>query len=114
MQLIRRSSLWPLLKRDGLALQYFALAFLYNYSIGHPLHFRRRRRRSDLITFVGSTSYAAIVVIHLLEAAVSPPGHLPDLYVVANVGLCATGFAFGWAWAMKRLVEESWALGFVG
>lgn len=33
------SSMWPLLKRDGVGLQYFALLLLWNRMIGYsPLH----------------------------------------------------------------------------
>lgn len=34
LTLIRSSSLWPLLKKDGLALQHFVVTFLWNYLAG--------------------------------------------------------------------------------
>jgi alpha-1,3-glucosyltransferase len=34
-QLIHPNSMWPLLKRDGLGVQYLALIFLWNYVVGH-------------------------------------------------------------------------------
>jgi len=54
--------------------------------------------------------YSAIAILHALEAVATPPAHLPDLFVVLNVELCAAVFGLSFLWSLTRLAEESWAL----
>ncbi|KAM0790439.1 hypothetical protein ACM66B_003317 [Microbotryomycetes sp. NB124-2] len=99
-------SMWPLLKRDGLALQYVALLALWNFAIGYnPL-----RLRSSFVKVLSLVTYALAAIIHLLECISTPPAHLPDLFIVANVGLSVTVFGLSFLWASKRLVQESWVV----
>ncbi|KAI8825192.1 ALG6, ALG8 glycosyltransferase family-domain-containing protein [Fimicolochytrium jonesii] len=62
-------SMFPLLYRDGLALPYVVLSLFW---IG--------------------VVYLAIIAIHILELTVPPRKSLPDVYVMANVGLCTAVF----------------------
>lgn len=98
-------SMWPLLKKDGLSVQYIALVLLWNYGIGHnPL------RQSALKYFTNSI-YFAILVLHCAELVYVPPSRYPDLFPVLNAVLCAGVFGIAYLWSLKRLVELSWAMG---
>lgn len=100
-------SMWPLLKKDGLGLQYLAMLFLWNRLIGHSplkLHF------GYFVEFVSSVVHTAIIILHLLELVVTPPARYPDLFPVLNVLICTPIFGLIWLWSIKRLVEVSWAI----
>ncbi|KAK4049316.1 Glucosyltransferase-like protein [Microbotryomycetes sp. JL201] len=102
------SSMWPLLKRDGLAVQYVALLILWNFAIGYnPL-----RLRSSFVKVLSLVAYASMAIIHAIEYISDPPAHLPDLFVVANVGLSVSVFGLSFLWASKRLVQEGWVVAF--
>ena len=118
-------SMWPLLKRDGLGTAYVSLTLLWNHFIGNdpfalPSGFIKYlslvRIRSSCchlrmcMLTIAQTTYTLIGVLHLLDSIASPPAHLPDLFVVLNLTLCASVFGLSFLWGMKRQVEESWAL----
>ncbi|GJE98268.1 glycosyltransferase family 57 protein [Phanerochaete sordida] len=104
-------SMWHLLKRDGLALQYLALLILWNRIIGHnPL----RIRQKSLMDYLSITVYGICILLHVLETIVPPPSHLPDIYPVLNVLLSTPVFGITWLWSIKRTVEVSWGLGGLG
>ncbi|KAK4049334.1 Glucosyltransferase-like protein [Microbotryomycetes sp. JL221] len=101
-------SMWPLLKRDGLALQYVAILLLWNFAIGYNPF----KLRSSFVKILSLITYTLIAAIHTLECIASPPEHLPDLFAVANVGLSVTVFGLSFLWASKRLVQEGWVVAF--
>ncbi|KAJ3345108.1 Glucosyltransferase-like protein [Kappamyces sp. JEL0680] len=76
-------SMWPLLKKDGLALPYVASFLLWN------------------------ASYAGFVVLHVAEWCIKPPGHLPDLFVVLNVLLSTGLFAIMFAYLYRLLLSAT-------
>ncbi|KEI42721.1 glycosyltransferase family 57 protein [Mixia osmundae IAM 14324] len=99
-------SMWPLLKRDGLGVQYVALTLLWNRVIGHdPL-----RMPSSFLKALTLVTYSCILAMHVLELIAPAPAHLPDLYPVLNLTLSAAIFGLSWLWGIKRQVEESWAI----
>ncbi|KAI0689055.1 glucosyltransferase [Cytidiella melzeri] len=103
-------SMWPLLKKDGVAVQYFALILLWNRLIGYsPLD-----ATSVLLRYGSLATYAACIFLHLAEALIPPPARLPDIYAVLNVLISTPVFAFAWLWSIKRGVEVGWALGGLG
>jgi alpha-1,3-glucosyltransferase len=55
--------------------------------------------------------YPACIGLHLLELAVTPPAHLPDIFSVLNVLVCTPVFVLTWLWSIKRGLEIQWALG---
>ncbi|KAG0691472.1 hypothetical protein DFH29DRAFT_125933 [Suillus ampliporus] len=64
-------SMWPLLKKDGLGVQYVAILLRWNRLIWHnPFKLRCR-------SFVGLVSSVAIILLHLLELTVTPPARYP-------------------------------------
>ncbi|KAL1950330.1 hypothetical protein VTO73DRAFT_5454 [Trametes versicolor] len=104
-------SMWPLLKRDGLGVQYFALLVLWNKFVGYnPLKLGKR----PWLQLLSMTVYAACAVLHLAEALFTPPARLPDLFPVLNVLVSTPVFALVWLWSIKRGVEVSWTLGGLG
>ncbi|ORY54757.1 ALG6, ALG8 glycosyltransferase family-domain-containing protein [Leucosporidium creatinivorum] len=99
-------SMWPLLKRDGLGVQYLALTLGWNYLVGYnPFHLRH-----SFVKYLSLGAYSAIIALHLLELVASPPAHLPDLFVLFNVALSVVVFGLGFLWASKRSVQEGWGV----
>ncbi|SSD60728.1 probable Dolichyl pyrophosphate Man9GlcNAc2 alpha-1,3-glucosyltransferase [Saccharomycodes ludwigii] len=121
-------SLWPLLKKDGLCLQYFAILYLSNWLIGNfsfitPRFFPKwltpgpsvsdvsvaYRRRSLLPNslfwkvFI-VLSYIIMGAIHLCDFLLAPPDKYPDLWVLLNSALCFGCFVLVWLWTNYKLV----------
>lgn len=122
-------SMWPLLKRDGLAIPYIAMTLLWNRLIGYNPFSLKRNTRARYASFVSilflnlirklSPSYyqaicSACLTLHLIELLIPPPQRLPDIYPVLNVLVSTPVFAFTWLWSVKRGVEVSWGLGGIG
>ncbi|KAI0768999.1 ALG6, ALG8 glycosyltransferase family-domain-containing protein [Trametes elegans] len=104
-------SMWPLLKRDGLGVQYVALLILWNKLIGYN-PFKSNRR--SVLQLLSAVVYLACITLHVAEVLFSPPARLPDLFPVLNVLVSTPVFALVWLWSIKRGVEVSWALGGLG
>lgn len=100
-------SMWPLLKKDGLGIQYLAMLFLWNRLIGHNPF---KIRYGYFVELVSSVVHAAIILLHLLELVVTPPARYPDLFPVLNVLICTPIFGLIWLWSIKRSAEVSWAI----
>ncbi|KAG8860864.1 Glucosyltransferase-like protein [Tulasnella sp. 330] len=103
-------SMWPLLKKDGLGLQYAALTFLWNYVIGYnPI-----TMASGSMRYLSLAVYAGIASLHAGESIFTPPARYPDLFPVLNVLLSGTVFGLAWLWGMKKQLEEGWAIAGLG
>ncbi|KAI0365736.1 hypothetical protein BV20DRAFT_972820 [Pilatotrama ljubarskyi] len=101
-------SMWPLLKRDGLGLQYVALLVFWNRLVGYnPIKFSK----GSLLQLLSIAVYAACVALHLAELLFAPPAHLPDIFPVLNVLISTPVFALVWLWSIERGIEVSWTLG---
>ncbi|KAF9220297.1 hypothetical protein BS17DRAFT_787870 [Gyrodon lividus] len=101
-------SMWPLLKRDGLGVQYLSMLLLWCRLIGYN-PFRLR-----LHSFVGLLSTAIHIsmgFLHLSELVVAPPARYPDLFPVLNVLVSTPVFGLIWLWSIKRGIEVGWAMG---
>lgn len=120
-------TLWPLLKKDGLALQYcvcfaFCNWLLGNFSFVTPTFLPKfltpgpsvssvdsnYRRRSLLpksiiwkLIIVGS--YLSMGAIHVLDMFVAPPADYPDLWVILNCTLSFGCFMLFWLWNYCKL-----------
>ncbi|KAG8897754.1 Glucosyltransferase-like protein [Tulasnella sp. 403] len=100
-------SMWPLLKKDGLGLQYGALTLLWNYVIGYnPLTLSR-----SFIKTISIAVYAAIATLHSAECIFSPPARYPDLFTVLNVLVSGSVFGLAWLWGLRKQFEAGWAIG---
>lgn len=104
--------MFPLLKKDGLCLQYWSMMVLYNRLIGYNPFTLSHWAKIDVLALM---TYLAMGLIHLGEWALAPPDRLPDLYIVLNLTLSFVIFSLSYLWGLVRLVEEAWALvGFSG
>lgn len=99
-------SLYPLLKRDGLALPAIALTLFWNYSLGYNPF----KLSTGLVKYLSIASLVFGLTLVFLEATITPPPHLPDLFAVLNVVWSCAIFGLGWLWSLTRLVEEAWGL----
>lgn len=93
-------SLYPLLKKDDLVLQYFVANFLINALIGPKLLLKARGAWGWVIR----ASYGLIVLYHVLDFVVPPPARYPDLWVIYNITLSFGAYGLFWAWLSWRIV----------
>ncbi|CAK7225604.1 Glucosyltransferase-like protein [Sporothrix curviconia] len=116
-------TMYPLLKRVDLGVPYAVLTLLWAYLLGlPPTSLSAYFPRPDGPAINGKTEespalwgtllihgpfYLAMVMWHVLEAALPPPPDKPDLWVVANVGVGAAGFGICYLWCLWRLVAGS-------
>ncbi|KAK0540209.1 Glucosyltransferase-like protein [Tilletia horrida] len=117
-------SLWPLLKKDGVGLQYTMMLFFWNWVIGHRPFSELLAGRQTFIGWFGGLVHVAMVGLHALEAGLpyllSPSSldrlttRYPDLFPVLNVVLCTPVFGLIWLWALKRQLEVGFAVGLGG
>ncbi|KAG9019276.1 Glucosyltransferase-like protein [Tulasnella sp. 427] len=99
-------SMWPLLKKDGLGLQYATLTFLWNYIVGYnPLSLPASNTK-----LLSLATYSVIAALHGAEILVSPPARYPDLYPVLNVLLCSGIFGLSLLWGLKKQMEAGWGI----
>ncbi|KAF8123074.1 glucosyltransferase [Mycena galopus ATCC 62051] len=104
-------SMWPLLKRDGLGVQYIALTILWNRLLGYnPLRLPSR----SFVQLLSLAVYAAAIGLHVLELLITPPARYPDLFAVLNVLISTPVFVLVWLWSIKCGLEISWAVGGLG
>ena len=113
-------TLYPLLKRDGLATPYAVITLLWSYLIGvPPTSFSVYHGNVDTLednvswfTMLLHTGfYSAGLVWHVLEIYMPPPENKPDLYPVTNVLIGAVGFGICYLWCFWKLVLHSGILG---
>lgn len=100
-------SMWPLLQRDGLALQYSVVSLLYAWLMGTFEHLPRHW--FGKVVHVGS--YAAVLGLHVAEGVMGKVERWPDLWVVGGVEVCFGGFVVAWVWVLGRLWRESRRVG---
>lgn len=100
-------SLFPLLKKDGLVLQYFTTFALICWFVGG---FGRLQNNllwpKDLGMVTKAVivlSYAAMVVYHVVEYMVPPPAQYPDLWVILNCAISFACFALFYLWLLVRM-----------
>lgn len=99
-------SMWPLLKRDGLGVQYVALTVLWNAAVGYT-PFKRPKMFCQFVSLVVSI---ACISLHFLELVIQPPVQYPDLFPVLNVLVCTPVFGLVWLWSIKSGIEVGWAI----
>ncbi|CAL9732923.1 dolichyl pyrophosphate Man9GlcNAc2 alpha-1,3-glucosyltransferase [Monosporozyma unispora] len=120
-------TLWPLLKKDGLALQYFVIFIMYNWLLGNfsfvtpkflpksvtpgpsmsnvSSHYHRRSLLPDSIIWklIIVVSYLCMFAIHIVDYAVPAPSQYPDLWVLLNCALGFGCFVLFWFWNYYKL-----------
>lgn len=101
-------SLFPLLKKDGLLLQYYVMFVMINWMMGgltlssksNMLWPSSTNLLNKLVIFV---SYAAIPIFHIVEYNVMPPARYPDLWVIANTSISFCCFSWFYLWLMYKI-----------
>lgn len=115
-------TLFPLLKRDELQVPYFVLSLLWAYLLGLPptsLALYRRRKVFPEASVQADDSlrvttkllhliyYTVMISWHLLEAFTAPPVTKPDLWVVLNALIGASGFGIMYLWCTWKLIQQA-------
>ncbi|KAK5988909.1 putative dolichyl pyrophosphate Man9GlcNAc2 alpha-1,3-glucosyltransferase [Cladobotryum mycophilum] len=108
-------TMFPLLHRVDLRVPYGVFTLLWAYLLGLPptsIHRAYFQEGQSTFTKWGTFLlhggfYLLMGAWHVLEAFVLPPPGKPDLWVVANVGIGATGFMLCYLWCLWRLLRES-------
>jgi alpha-1,3-glucosyltransferase len=80
-------TLWPLLKKDGLIIQYIAGWILWNtltQDVWKGDVGKIKKYLGLVISCLIKISFGIIAVLSVLEMTTPPPSSLPDLYVVLN------------------------------
>lgn len=101
-------SLFPLLKKDGLSLQYVVTLLLINWMInGFALS------RNDsllwpsslhvLFKLVIGLSYIAVLGFHAIEGNFPPPERYPDLWVILNTTISFGCFSSFYLWLLYKI-----------
>lgn len=99
-------SMWPLLQREHLQLQYFVVLFLWNWLLGHfePSRlFSATLPRNWFWRLVVLGFYAGMLALHVAEHLYPQVDRYPDLWVVGNVLLCAPCFGLFWLYTLYNL-----------
>ncbi|PGH08051.1 alpha-1,3-glucosyltransferase [Blastomyces parvus] len=117
-------TLFPLLRRDELRVPYFVLTLLWAYLLGLPPTsldlYRNESAQSSESTqedVVGNLHvltkilhliyYLSMIFWHILEAFVATPAGKPDLWVVLNVLIGASGFGILYLWCTWKLIQQA-------
>lgn len=100
-------SLYPLLKKDGLVLQYTVMLCLINWLIGgfnikHNLLFHLK---SWFWNIIFALSYLAIIAYHVLDLCIDPPFLLPDLWVILNITISFCCFSLFYLWLLYEIYK---------
>ncbi|RLV95383.1 Dolichyl pyrophosphate Man9GlcNAc2 alpha-13-glucosyltransferase [Spathaspora sp. JA1] len=96
-------SLYPLLKKDELIMQYFVTNFLINWLIGSKILLPKTK--TTLNTLVIWTSYLLIIIYHVIDATIIPPERYPDLWVILNIAISFIGFTYFWLWLVYKIYK---------
>lgn len=93
-------TMFPLLRRVDLTVPYAVLTFLWAWLLGLPptstsAYFQKGQPMwaQIAVAMTHGSFYVAMLAWHFVDATIEPPVSMPDLWVVANVGIGAAGFA---------------------
>jgi alpha-1,3-glucosyltransferase len=107
-------TMFPLLRRVDLEVPYAVLTLLWAWLLGLPptstsayLDASQPLWAQIGLAMIHGSIYVAMVAWHVVEAVVQPPNSMPDLWVVANVGIGAVGFGLCYLWCFGKLLVES-------
>ena len=105
-------TLYPLLKRDELALPYAVLTLLWQYLLGLPpasweLYRPHTPTLPSPVKLLHGSFYVVMLAWHVGEYYLPPPQSKPDLWVVLNCVVGAAGFGICYLWCTWQLYEKS-------
>lgn len=97
-------SLYPLLKRDGLSLQYWVLLVMINWLIG-GFSFKNNLlfQKSWFWNIIFTLSYLAVIGFHVIDLTLPPPDYLPDLWVILNTTISFGCFSLFYLWLLFEI-----------
>lgn len=96
-------SMYPLLYKDDLVLQYFVIVLLMNWLLGWKnLVYPTKLCLNNLVIGV---VYLAMIVYHIVDAVVLTPARYPDLWVILNTGISFVAFGYFWLWLIYRICK---------
>lgn len=101
-------SMYPLLKKDDLALQYFVMLLTINWLIGGfsmNLNKNLLWSRNLFWKLIISGSYLSIIAYHLIDYFAEPPSSLPDLFVLLNTTISFGCFSLFYCWLIYKLYK---------
>ncbi|EGV60095.1 ALG6, ALG8 glycosyltransferase [Yamadazyma tenuis ATCC 10573] len=93
-------SMFPLLKKDGLSLQYAVLLVMINWLIG-GFNWRGNllfQKSSWFWNSVFALSYLSIAAYHIIDFQFDPPASYPDLWVILNTTISFGCFSLYYLW----------------
>ncbi|EME50342.1 glycosyltransferase family 57 protein [Dothistroma septosporum NZE10] len=103
-------TLFPLLAKDTLKIPYTVLIALWAFLVGLPpfsisaYTVPASEGGLDILSkLIHLGTYAAALIWHAGELFVLPPSNKPDLWVVGNVALGASGFFVTYLWCLLQL-----------
>lgn len=100
-------SMWPLLKKDNLVLQYSVLALLSNWLMGGFTFDMKKNllvpKKSRLWQFIIAASYISMAAFHAIDYFLVPPEKYPDLWVILNSTIGFGMFSITWLWLLYKL-----------
>lgn len=94
-------SMWPLLRRDGLTLQYIAMTGFWNW-VGEMYHLPG----SILGKTIHLAVYLAMAGWHVGQATIKMHEKYPDFWVVINVEICCAAFGLVWLWCLLKMYKS--------
>lgn len=94
-------SMWPLLQRDGLTLQYIITLALSNFLVGK----KAILPKSIIWKIIIVLSYIAAFSIHGIEVFVPPLSKYPDLWVILNTTVSFGCFGIFWLWLLYKMYQ---------
>ncbi|KAK6459944.1 glucosyltransferase required for N-linked glycosylation pathway [Scheffersomyces coipomensis] len=95
-------SLYPLLKKEDLVLQYAVSNFLINWLIGPKLLLSNHNLFYSLII---KGSYFLMIVYHILDFSLPPPQRFPDLWVILNIAISFGAFSIFFLWLNYKVYK---------
>ncbi|VVT54571.1 uncharacterized protein SAPINGB_P004142 [Magnusiomyces paraingens] len=108
-------SMWPLLQREGLQLQYFVMTLCWNWLVGN-FNFLTHEHKLQTYLLPSSgffwrsvlvLSYAAMAFYHAVELLLPAPAKYPDIYPVANITISCGCFGLFWLYTLYKLYSLS-------
>ena len=106
-------TMYPLLQRDGLRIPYAVLTLLWAWLLGLPptslsMYTGKQSKGLNILTKAAHLLlYAGTIAWHVGEAAVQPPAHMPDLWIVLNAVIGAGGFGLCYLWCLWNLASRA-------
>lgn len=95
-------SLYPLLKKDDLIMQYFVTTLVINWLIGPKILLKSKYKLNNLAMW---STYGLMVIYHIIDFTIDPPKKYPDLWVILNITISFIGFIYFWLWLVYKVYK---------